>query len=146
MYYKEFASNLMQLMGERRMTLEQLSLSTGLSRRFLSNVINCRQVPTLISVEKICSALEKEPNELLMNQKSRRGERAKAMKVNTSYCQRKDNIFSYIPVCPRCNSLLPSDWQSYCDFCGQRLNWQHYLDSEVTMKKPQRKHLRDDEI
>ena len=31
------------------------------------------------------------------------------------------------PVCPRCNITLEREYQSYCDRCGQRLNWKGFL-------------------
>lgn len=146
MFSKEFTINMLKAIDEKEISIESLSRISGLSREYLSRVMNGKQVPTLTSFEKICSALDKEPNELLMNVNSLRGERAKSMKVKVSYCQRIGNVFSYIPVCPRCNSLLPSDWQSCCDYCGQRLSWEDYLNCKVTMQKPQRKHLGNDKI
>lgn len=29
-------------------------------------------------------------------------------------------------VCPRCRSTLPREYISYCDRCGQRLNWDRF--------------------
>lgn len=139
MFAKEFASNLLRVVNERNMTLVSLAEASGLTREYIGNIASGKQVPTLTSFEKICSALELEPNDLLINDKSKIGERAKVMRVNTVYCQRKGNVISYIPVCPCCNSLLPNDWQSYCDKCGQRLSWERYINSKVTMEKPQRK-------
>lgn len=30
------------------------------------------------------------------------------------------------PICPRCNITLEREFQSYCDRCGQYLNWRKY--------------------
>ena len=30
------------------------------------------------------------------------------------------------PVCPRCGVSVERDFQSYCDSCGQRLDWKGY--------------------
>ena len=146
MYSKIFPINLLKAIDEKELTIESLSQLSGLTREYLSRVVNGKQVPTLTSLEKICSAVEKEPNELLMIAESLSGERAKAMKVNTAYCQHKGNTVCNLPVCPYCNSLLPTDWQSCCDYCGQRLSWEDYVNCKVIMKKPQRKHLRAEEI
>lgn len=146
MFTKEFQANLLRLIDEKEMTVESLARASGLTREFLSRMLSGKQVPTITSLEKICSAVEAEPNDLLINKKSRKGERAKAVRVNTVYCRRQDKVYSYIPVCPSCNSLLSNDWQSYCDICGQRLSWERYIDSKVTMVKPERKHLGNDDI
>ncbi|MDD4688804.1 MAG: hypothetical protein PHE51_03545 [Eubacteriales bacterium] len=32
----------------------------------------------------------------------------------------------YFPVCPRCSMTIEREFMSYCDRCGQRLNWNYY--------------------
>lgn len=141
MFSKELATKILKLIDERNMTLEALSEASGLSRRFINNVTSGKQVPTLNSLEKLCSALELEPNDLLLNDKSKEEERSVAMFVNTVYCNNK-NLTTYTPICPYCNSLLQNNWQSYCDICGQKLSWKHFIDSKVIMQKPERKHIK----
>ena len=146
MFSRELATKLLKLIDEKNMTLEALSKASGLSRKFINNVTSGKQVPTLNSLEKLCSALEVEPNDLLINEKSKDVERSMAMFVDTVYCNSKENLSTYTPICPYCNSLLQNDWQSYCDNCGQKLSWKHFLDSKVIMQKPQRKNLRTDKL
>lgn len=139
MFTKELSTKLLKIIDERNMTLESLSEAAGLSRKFIGNVTSGKQVPTLNSFERICSALELEPNDLLINSKSKTTDKSKAMYVDTSYCNLKSNVVTYIPVCPRCNSLLDNDWQSYCDDCGQKLSWKRYTNSRVVTDKPPKK-------
>ena len=142
MFSKELATKILKHIDERNMTLESLSEISGLSRRFISNVTSGKQVPTLDSFEKLCSALELEPNDLLISDKSKNQERSIAMSVNTVYCNNQDNLSTYIPICPCCNTLLQNDWQSYCDDCGQKLSWKHYINSKIVVQKPARKQLK----
>ena len=72
MFSNELATKILMLIDERNMTLEALSEASGLSRRFINNVTSGKQVPTLNSLEKICSAFEVEPNDLLINDKYKR--------------------------------------------------------------------------
>lgn len=146
MFSKELAVKILKLIDERNMTLEALSEASGLSRKFIDNVTSGKQVPTLNSLEKLCSALEVEPNDLLINEKSKDSERSTAMFVNTVYCNNQKNLSAYIPVCPYCNALLQSTWQSCCDNCGQKLNWKHFINSKVIMKKPLIKQIRVDKL
>ena len=141
MFSKELSAKLLKIIDERDMTLVSLAEASGLTREFIGKIASGKQVPTLNSFEKICSALELEPNDLLINDKSKNGEKSKAMEVNTAYCNQKGNIYTYIPICPSCNTLLHNDWQSYCDNCGQKLSWKNYIDSTVVMKKPCKKHI-----
>ena len=142
MFSNELATKILMLIDERNMTLEALSEASGLSRRFINNVTSGKQVPTLNSLEKICSAFEVEPNDLLINDKSKNEERSIAMCVDTVYCKNPENLSTYIPICPYCNKLLQNDWQSYCDNCGQKLSWKHFINSKVVMQKPSKKQLK----
>ena len=146
MFSNELAVKVLKLIDERNMTLEGLSEASGLSRKFINNVTSGKQVPTLNSLEKLCSALEVEPNDLLINEKSKNEERSVAMLVNTIYCNNHKSPSTYTPICPRCNSLLQNNWQSFCDICGQKLSWKHFLDSKVVMQKPPRNNLKDDKL
>ena len=146
MFSKELATKILKLIDERNMTLEALAKSSGLSRKFINNVTSGKQIPTLTSLEKLCSALEVEPNDLLINDKSKKEERSVAMFVDTVYCNIAENPPTYTPICPYCNSLLHNDWQSFCDNCGQKLSWKHFLKSKSITKKPQRKTIRVEKI
>ncbi len=33
---------------------------------------------------------------------------------------------SAYPVCPKCNSAMERDYQSFCDRCGQKLDWNDF--------------------
>ncbi len=136
MFEKQLSTKLLKIIDERNLTLESVADASGLTYCFISNITRGTQVPGLISLEKLCSALEVTPNDLLISEKSIKGEKSKPMRVNTVYCHREGNVYSYIPVCPCCNSLLQNEWQSYCDFCEQRLSWERYVDSNLTFEKP----------
>lgn len=142
MFSKELAVKILKLIDKNNMTLEALSEASGLSRKFITNITSGKQVPTLNSLEKLCSALEVEPNDLLINDKSKNEERSIAMFVNTVYCNNPKRSFAYTPICPHCNYPLQNSWQSYCDNCGQKLSWKHFSDSKVIMEKPPRKQLK----
>ena len=139
MFSKELATKILKLIDERNMTLESLSEASGLSRRFINNITSGKQVPTLNSLEKLCSAFEVEPNDLLINDKSKNEARSIAMFVNTVYCKNSEIFSTYTPICPYCNTLLQNDWQRYCENCGQKLSWKHFIKSKVVIQKPSKK-------
>lgn len=35
------------------------------------------------------------------------------------------------PVCPRCKTTLEREYQSYCDRCGQKLNWDNFEEAKI---------------
>lgn len=139
MFANELPTKILKLIDEKNMTIEALSKASGISRKFITNITSGKQVPSIHYLEKLCSALEVDPNDLLINEKSKDSERSVAMCVNTTYCNNQKKPFTYTPVCPNCNSLLQNNWQSYCDICGQKLSWKYFMNSKVIMKKPQRK-------
>ena len=40
------------------------------------------------------------------------------------------NNYSF-PICPRCNITLDREYQSFCDRCGQRLDWRKFSKAEI---------------
>ena len=40
-------------------------------------------------------------------------------------------LFSY-PICPRCKQPMEREYQSFCDHCGQKLDWSQ-LSKAVTV-------------
>lgn len=138
MFTKELSIQMLKVIDERKLTLETLSEAAGLSRKFVGNIINGKQVPTLDSFEKICSALQLEPNDLLLSKKSKEPDRAEPMRVNMLYCDSIIDRQAYTPICPNCNSLLSIERQSHCDICGQRLSWYRYTESNITFERPKR--------
>ena len=141
MYSKELSAHLIKIIDERELTVEALATAAGLTREYLTKVKNGKHVASLTTLEKLCTALELNPNDLLLNEKSMQQDKSKSKQVNTMYCQKKGDTFTYTPICPACNSMLHSNWQSYCDFCGQRLSWESYIDSKVIYNKPTRKNI-----
>ena len=138
MFTKELSFQMLKVIDQRKLTLEKVSEASGLSRKFIGNIINGKQVPTLDSFEKICSALELEPNDLLLNEKSKFSIKAEPMCVCKAFCKKGSNGDTLIPICPSCTSLLTSELQSYCDTCGQHLSWKNYHKSDITFENPRK--------
>lgn len=42
-----------------------------------------------------------------------------------------DDQDSLFYVCPKCKISLERDFQSYCDRCGQRLDWKDYKKAKI---------------
>ena len=42
----------------------------------------------------------------------------------------RDGIYAY-PICPRCDTTLSREYLSFCDRCGQRLNWGHFAKATI---------------
>lgn len=53
------------------------------------------------------------------------------MTVSEIYLYRDRNTY---PVCPRCKTTLEREYQSYCDRCGQALNWDKFDKALIVLK------------
>lgn len=138
MFTKELSQKIVKLIDERNLTVEALANAAGLTREYVTNIKNGRQVPSLTSFEKLCSALEVEPNDLLLSNKSSQPGKCVAKQVTDIYYPGKPTAEQYFPICPTCKALLHSNWESYCNLCGQKLSWSNFVYSKVTRDRPKR--------
>ena len=49
-------------------------------------------------------------------------------------------------VCPRCKITMEREFQSYCDRCGQRLDWKRYRHAKIIWPGGQTKPVQDDVV
>lgn len=82
----------------------------------------------------MCSGFGVTPNALLLSQ-DEPGQLAyrSPMCVTAVRGYRRIPTDSGYPVCPRCNSTLEREYQSYCDRCGQCLDLSAYAMDEVLL-------------
>ena len=52
------------------------------------------------------------------------------MRVNEIHLHRNNTAFS---VCPRCRITLEREYQSYCDRCGQALDWKYFRKALIVL-------------
>ena len=52
------------------------------------------------------------------------------MAVNEIHLHSNNMAFS---VCPRCRITLDREYQSYCDRCGQALDWKHFKKAIIVL-------------
>ena len=136
MFSNELSAKILKIVNERNLTLESLSEAAGLSRKFIGNIANRKQVPTLDSFERICSALQLEPNDLLLSEKSKLPGKSEALEV--TQVLKEESKGRHLPICPGCNKPLLRDNQAYCDFCGQRLSWRDFSNANVIFDLPRK--------
>lgn len=134
MFKRELSINLMKAIDEKNLTVESVSRLANLSRKYVSNIINERQTPSIDVLENICSALQLEPNDLLISEKSKQPGKSNALEVTEILKDKSDEHYS--PICPCCRRTLSRDNQAYCDKCGQRLSWKNFLKADVVFELP----------
>lgn len=45
------------------------------------------------------------------------------------------DLFSY-PICPRCKNDIEREYQSFCEHCGQALNWKGFSQAMIITSYP----------
>lgn len=58
------------------------------------------------------------------------------LKVTQVMVFRRYDRTDYFPICPRCKRTLEREYQSYCDRCGQCLNWKGFSTAEEVENVP----------
>lgn len=59
------------------------------------------------------------------------------MLVTQARLFRSDGIY---PVCPQCRISMDREYQNFCCFCGQRLEWKGYKNAEVIYPQDSKGH------
>ena len=136
MFKRELSINLMKVIDEKNLTVESVSKLANLSRKYVSNIISEKQTPSIDVLENIFSALELDPNDLLISEKSKTPGKSKALAVTQVL---KTEEANGLPICPGCHKTLVRDNQAYCDICGQRLSWQNFINADVVFELPKNK-------
>lgn len=130
MFSKELSSSVLSICDSRDLSYEAASELCDLSSRYFGSIARGKTSPSVNTLEKLCVGLDRTPNELLgFSTASEELSYRFPWKV-THYRQRLSlrPSCSLFPVCPRCHCNMEREYQSFCDRCGQKLNWDcfHY--------------------
>ena len=125
MFSKELSSSVLRICDSRDLSYEAAAELCNLSPRYFGSIARGKTSPTINTLEKLCTAFDRTPNELLgfstaNEELSYRFPRkvTRFRRHLSSGCS--DSVF---PVCPRCHRNLGREYQSFCDRCGQKLDW-----------------------
>ena len=127
----EVGQNIIDLRKQKGVTQEKLALDAEMSVSYLRSIEHGEANPTLNALHRLSVALSEPFNSVVATRSTdppTNEEFADALyrlpaRVNQVAVFR--NGASY-PICPRCKNTLAREYQSYCDRCGQCLNWKEY--------------------
>lgn len=130
MFSKELSSSVLSICDSRKFTYETASERCDLSSRYFGSIARGKTSPSVNTLEKLCIGLNRTPNELLGFSTTDEELSFRFPQQVTHYRQHLslNHSYSTFPVCPRCHCNLEREHQSFCDRCGQKLNWDcfHY--------------------
>ena len=137
MFLGNLSTSVLKLCDTQKLSYEAASERCDLSSRYFGDIARGKTAPTFLSLEKLCVGFELTPNDQLISSEVWR-EMAfrEPMPVTHIRCFRCLSGVTGFPVCPQCGKAMEREYQSYCDRCGQRLDWNNF--SKATIILPQK--------
>lgn len=128
MFSKKLSSSVLSICDSRNFTYEIASELCDLSPRYFGSIVRGKTSPTVNTLEKLCVAFDRTPNELL-GFSTTDEELSYRVTSQVRHYRRQPSFHcscSTFPVCPRCRCNLEREYQSFCDRCGQKLGWDYF--------------------
>ena len=126
MFLDNLSTAVLHLCDVRKLSYETASERCNLSARYFGDIARGRTAPTILTLEKLCIGFDLTPNDLLISLTIQREisfrEPMPVTHIRRFYQHLGTTSF---PICPRCGITMEREYQSYCDRCGQRLDWKN---------------------
>ena len=137
MFLDNLSASVLRLCDSHKLSYEAASERCELSSRYFGDIVRGKTAPTILTLEKLCVGFDLTPNDLLIpsaiwQELSFR----KPMPVTHIRCFRYLSGVTGFPVCPQCGITMEREYQSFCDRCGQRLDWKGF--SKATIILPEK--------
>ena len=137
MFLDNLSASVLRLCDSRKLSYEAASERCELSSRYFGDIVRGKTAPTILTLEKLCVGFDLTPNDLLIpsaiwQELSFR----EPMPVTQIRCFRYLSGVTGFPVCPQCGITMEREYQSFCDRCGQRLDWKGF--SKATIILPEK--------
>ena len=109
-----------------KLSYEAASERCELSPRYFAQIARGKTSPSILTLEKLCIGFDRTPNDLLIPSSSHPQELSYRIPMPVTEVCRFQGTSSLIafPVCPQCGQTMEREFQSYCDRCGQCLDWE----------------------
>ena len=131
------STSVLRLCDTQKLSYEAASERCDLSSRYFGDIARGKTAPTILTLEKLCVGFDLTPNDLLISTAIWREMSFRTpMPVMQIRCFHFLQGLTAFPVCPQCGRTMEREYQSYCDRCGQRLDWSTF--SKATIILPQK--------
>ena len=132
MFLENLSISILKLCDSYKLTYEAASERCELSSRYFGDIARGKTSPTILTLEKLCVGFGMTPNDLLIPSAFLRGNSFREPKPVTQIrCFRCHYGVTTFPVCPQCGITMEREYQSFCDRCGQHLEWKEFSKATV---------------
>ena len=128
MYSKNLSASILSICDSQKLTYEAASELCDISPRYFGSIARGQTAASINMLEKICNGFNRMPNELLEFTTADKALSYKLGLMVTHFSREPfcSGTFTTYAVCPRCHGYIDREYQFYCPFCGQKLNWDCY--------------------
>ncbi len=128
MFSANLSSSILRLCGMYKLSYEAASERCELSPRYFAQIARGKTSPSILTLEKLCIGFDRTPNDLLIPSSSHPQEISYRIPMPVTEVRRFQGPSGFIafPVCPHCEQTMEREFQSYCDRCGQCLDWERF--------------------
>ncbi len=125
MFKENLSRSLLQICDTRKLSYEAAAELCDISPRHMGSILRGQTSPNIMTLEKICMAFERSPNELLqvVPTVSELSYRIPMLVTDERKVFLRRGEYTAYAICPRCRNALEREFQAYCDRCGQMLDW-----------------------
>ncbi len=134
MFLDNLSTSILRLCDSLKLSYEAASERCDLSSRYFGDIARGKTAPTILSLEKLCVGFDLTPNDLLIPSSIWQEMTFRtSMPVTHIRCFRCPNGITGYPVCPRCGITMEREYQTYCDRCGQCLDWKGFPKATIVL-------------
>ncbi len=134
MFLDNLSTTILKLCDSRKLTYETASERCELSSRYFGDIARGKTAPTILTLEKLCVGFDLTPNDLLVPSATwQEISFREPMPVTQIRSLHWYYGITGFPACPRCGVTMEREYQSYCDRCGQHLNWKNFSKATVIL-------------
>ena len=130
MFLYHLSASILRLCASRNLSYEAAAQQCNLSARYFGSIARGKTAPTISTLEKLCSGFQLTPNDLLLPLSSLYRE---PMPVTHIRCINGSLGLVGFPVCPCCGITMDREYLTYCDRCGQRLDWKNFSKATIIL-------------
>lgn len=132
MYLDNLSASVLKLCHSRKLSYKTASERCKISTAYFGDIVRGKTEPTIKTLEKLCAGFDLTPNDLLIPSMIwREMSFREPMAVTQIRCFRWSIGITGFPVCPQCGVTMEREYQSFCDRCGQRLDWTGYSKATI---------------
>ena len=116
MFSANLSSTILRLCGMYKLSYEAASERCELSPRYFAQIARGKTSPSILTLEKLCIGFDRTPNDSY---------RIPMPVTEVRRFQGTSSLIAF-PVCTQCGQTMEREFQSYCDRCGQCLDWDRF--------------------